>query len=101
MRKGSSTEDWFRKMNNPFHNMKPELPCTLIGSRRIDSNCVWNLVPCVPRAVSSDQIKTLAIGTSIAVGIAVGTTIAMPFAVEGVAALMGAAGAAEIGIDSG
>merc|ERR1719491_2407353 len=57
---------------------------------------VWKLEPCMPRAVSSEKIKTFALGTSIAVG----TTIAMPFALAGVAAVMGAVGA-EAGIGFG
>lgn len=90
-------------MKNPFTNTslsfskKHQQSYTmLIGLETIDANCVWNLEPCMPRAVSSDKIKTFAIGTSIAVG----TTIAMPFALAGVAAIMGAAGA-EAGIAFG
>merc|ERR1712174_81050 len=51
------------------------------------------LEPGMPRAVSSQKIKTFALGTSIAVG----TTIAMPFALAGMSALLGAVGA-EVGI---
>mmetsp|Transcript_8372 Transcript_8372/g.13099 ORF Transcript_8372/g.13099 Transcript_8372/m.13099 type:complete len:112 (-) Transcript_8372:101-436(-) len=47
----------------------------------------------MPRAVSSEKIKTFALGTSIAVG----TTIALPFALAGMGALLGAVGA-EVGI---
>lgn len=45
------------------------------------------------RAVSSEKIKTFALGT----GIAVGATIAMPFALAGVGATLGAAGA-QVGV---
>ena len=54
---------------------------------------VWRLDPCMPRAVSSEKIKTFALGTSIAVG----TTIAMPFALAGIGAVLGAVGA-EVGL---
>ena len=46
---------------------------------------VWRVDPVLPRAVSSGKIKTFAIGTSIAVG----TTVAMPFAMAGLAAVVG------------
>ncbi len=64
----------------------------LFGSETLGMEETWKLSPCMPRAVSSDKIKTFALGTSIAVG----TTIAMPFALAGVGALMGAIGA-EVG----
>ncbi|OEU09896.1 hypothetical protein FRACYDRAFT_248147 [Fragilariopsis cylindrus CCMP1102] len=99
------------RFKNAFNSMKGEnLPLPiLIGSKTImmdddddddeqsnNVHMVWNLEPCMPRAVSSEKIKTFAIGTSIAVG----TTIAMPFALAGVAAIMGAVGA-EAGIGFG
>uniref|UniRef100_A0A7S0CBA0 Ricin B lectin domain-containing protein n=1 Tax=Proboscia inermis TaxID=420281 RepID=A0A7S0CBA0_9STRA len=65
----------------------------LVGSKTINKRSIWRLDPCMPRAVSSQKIKTFAIGTSIAVG----TTVAMPFALAGVGALLGAVGA-EVGI---
>ena len=62
-------------MKNPFTNtslsfsQKHQQSYTmLIGLETIDANCVWNLEPCMPRAVSSDKIKTFAIGTSVRVG---------------------------------
>ena len=64
----------------------------LYGSSTLSKQEIWKLDPCMPRAVSSDKIKTFALGTSIAVG----TTVAMPFALAGVGALMGAVGA-EVG----
>jgi hypothetical protein len=51
-----------------------------------DKREVWRVDPVLPRAVSSGKIKTFAIGTSIAVG----TTVAMPFAMAGLAAVVGA-----------
>lgn len=66
---------------------------TLVGSETIGEREVWKLDPCMPRAVSSEKIKTFALGTSIAVG----TTIALPFALAGMGALLGAVGA-EVGI---
>ena len=54
---------------------------------------VWNMNPCMPRAVSSSKIKTFAIGTSVAIG----TTVAMPFAMAGVMGVLGAFGA-EVGL---
>ncbi|KAL7568447.1 hypothetical protein ACA910_012159 [Epithemia clementina (nom. ined.)] len=54
---------------------------------------VWNINPCMPRAVSSSKIKTFAIGT----GLAIGTTVAMPFAMAGVMGVLGAFGA-EVGL---
>lgn len=65
----------------------------LFGAETLRFREVWNLQPCMPRAVSSDKIKTFALGTSIAVG----TTIAMPFALAGAGAVLGAFGA-EAGI---
>ena len=50
-----------------------------------DQREVWRVDPVLPRAVSSGKIKTFAIGTSIAVG----TTVAMPFAMAGLAAVVG------------
>lgn len=67
-------------------NIKLEAVAELFGSEKME---VWNLAPSMPRAVSSEKIKTFAIGTSIAVG----TTIAMPFALAGMGALLGAVGA--------
>mmetsp|Transcript_37204 Transcript_37204/g.55661 ORF Transcript_37204/g.55661 Transcript_37204/m.55661 type:complete len:561 (+) Transcript_37204:1855-3537(+) len=64
----------------------------LFGSETIGMQETWKLEVRMPRAVSSDKIKTFAIGTSIAVG----TTVAMPFALAGVGAVMGAIGA-EVG----
>ena len=63
--------------------INPKL-CTVteIGS---DQREVWRVDPVLPRAVSSGKIKTFAIGTSIAVG----TTVAMPFAMAGLAAVVG------------
>ena len=65
----------------------------LVGSETMGMKEVWRLEPCMPRAVSSEKIKTFALGTSIAVG----TTIAMPFALAGMGAILGAVGA-EVGI---
>jgi hypothetical protein len=63
--------------------INPKL-CTIteIGD---DKSEVWRVDPVLPRAVSSSKIKTFAIGTSIAVG----TTVAMPFAMAGLAAVVG------------
>lgn len=49
-----------------------------------DNNEVWSVNPILPRAVSSDKIKTFALGTSIAVG----TTVAMPFLLAGMVAAL-------------
>lgn len=49
-----------------------------------DKREVWAVNPILPRAVSSDKIKTFAIGTSVAVG----TTIAMPFLMVGMVAAL-------------
>ena len=78
---------------NLFGGGKPEKTAELVGTETIGTRGVWRLEPCMPRAVSSEKIKTFALGT----GIAVGTTIAMPFALAGVGALLGAVGA-EVGI---
>mmetsp|Transcript_17755 Transcript_17755/g.37117 ORF Transcript_17755/g.37117 Transcript_17755/m.37117 type:complete len:277 (+) Transcript_17755:174-1004(+) len=75
---------------------KNRIATRLCGSPTKEHRAVWKLEPCTPRAVSSEKLKTFAIGTSIAVG----TTIAMPFALAGVAAVMGAVGA-EAGIGFG
>ena len=45
---------------------------------------VWCINPILPRAVSSDKIKTFALGTSTAVG----TTVAMPFLMAGMVAVL-------------
>jgi hypothetical protein len=79
------------KMNSAFGKEKEGLE-ELFGSETLGVPENWKLDPCMPRAVSSDKIKAFAIGTSIAVG----TTVAMPFALAGVAGLMGAIGA-EVG----
>jgi len=88
----SQTEQKEGRLKNLF-NKKVEIISELVGSETIGEREVWKLAPCMPRAVSSEKIKTFAIGTSIAVG----TTIAMPFALAGVGALLGAVGA-EVGI---
>merc|ERR1740124_999620 len=75
----------FRNLN-PF-NKKPETLQELVGSDTVGEREVWNLDPCMPRAVSSEKIKTFALGT----------TIAMPFALAGMGAMLGAVGA-EMGI---
>ena len=79
-------------LNHLFQNNKHEIEEELFGSETLGMEETWKLDPCMPRAVSSDKIKTFALGTSIAVG----TTVAMPFALAGVGALMGAIGA-EVG----
>jgi hypothetical protein len=79
------------KMNSILGKEK-EILEELFGSETLGVPENWKLDPCMPRAVSSDKIKVFAIGTSIAVG----TTVAMPFALAGVAGLMGAIGA-EVG----
>ena len=69
----------------------------LCGADSLNLNtCLWTLEPCMPRAVSSEKLRIFAIGTSVAIG----TTVAMPFALAGVAAVMGAVGA-EAGIGFG
>ncbi|CAB9509045.1 expressed unknown protein [Seminavis robusta] len=65
----------------------------LVGIETMGEREIWRLEPCMPRAVSSEKLKTFALGTSIAVG----TTIAMPFALAGVGAVLGAVGA-EVGV---
>jgi len=67
--------------SNP--KLNPKL-CTVVETGD-DKREVWRVDPVLPRAVSSGKIKTFAIGTSIAVG----TTIAMPFAMAGLAAVVG------------
>ncbi len=84
----TSTRD---KFNDMFRKDKETVE-GLFGSETLGIQETWKLSPCMPRAVSSDKIKTFALGTSIAVG----TTIAMPFALAGVGAIMGAIGA-EVG----
>jgi hypothetical protein len=78
--------------SNLFGNTNEKIP-ELMASPTIGKRELWSLEPCMPRAVSSEKIKTFAIGT----GIAVGTTVAMPFALAGVGAIMGAVGA-EVGV---
>jgi hypothetical protein len=102
-RSATTIEGRFKNALNSMKGENSSLPL-LIGSittmmdddDQTNDNVIWNLEPCMPRAVSSEKIKTFAIGTSIAVG----TTIAMPFALAGVAAIMGAVGA-EAGIGFG
>jgi len=48
--------------------------CT-VAAMTDDKREVWSINPLLPRAISSEQVKTIAIGTSVAVG----TTVAMPF----------------------
>ncbi|CAJ1954110.1 unnamed protein product [Cylindrotheca closterium] len=79
------------RLSNVFGKEK-EVVEILHGSETLEATAAWKLDPCMPRAVSSDKIKTFALGTSIAVG----TTVAMPFALAGVAGFMGAIGA-EVG----
>ena len=57
--------------------------CTVLNTTD-DKREVWAVNPILPRAVSSDKIKTFAIGTSVAVG----TTIAMPFLMVGMVAAL-------------
>jgi hypothetical protein len=76
-----------QRFSNIF-NSKTDPVATLVGISTLDERALWNLEPCMPRAVSSEKITTFAIGTSIAVG----TTIAMPFALAGVAGVMGVMG---------
>ncbi|VEU34958.1 unnamed protein product [Pseudo-nitzschia multistriata] len=86
------------KFKNHLQNLlqKNNTVTELCGVSAMEPSALWKLEPCTPRAVSSEKLKTFAIGTSIAVG----TTIAMPFALAGVAAVMGAVGA-EAGIGFG
>lgn len=90
--KVSQTEPKERHFKNLF-NKNIEIVAELVGSQTIGEREVWKLDPCMPRAISSEKIKTFALGTSLAVG----TTIAMPFALAGMGALLGAVGA-EVGI---
>ncbi|KAL7431876.1 hypothetical protein ACHAXM_002917 [Skeletonema potamos] len=53
--------------------VNPKL-CT-VAAVTDDKREVWSINPLLPRAISSEQVKTIAIGTSVAVG----TTVAMPF----------------------
>ena len=85
-------EEKSRVMRSPFGGKRDKVT-KLIGAELMEEQTVWTLEPCMPRAVSSEKIKTFALGT----GIAVGTTIAMPFALAGVGALLGAVGA-EVGL---
>ena len=57
----------------------------ILADRDASQGRLWRVDPVLPRAVSSGKIKTFAIGTSIAVG----TTVAMPFAMAGLAAVVG------------
>lgn len=91
------------KPKNAFENLqekfqKQKAPVAELCATEVfdASKCCWKLEPCTPRAISSKRLTTFAIGTSIAVG----TTIAMPFALAGVAAVMGTLGA-EAGIGFG
>ena len=88
----SEAGDSHHGIANPFAS-KPERVGRLIGSKSKEQRSVWNLDPSMPRAISSEKIKTFALGTSIAVG----TTIAMPFALAGVGFALGAVGA-EVGV---
>eukprot|EP00980_Cylindrotheca_fusiformis_P010828 scaffold2447_cov110-Cylindrotheca_fusiformis.AAC.10 len=85
-----STAAMMDKMNSFIGKDKKEVLEELFATEQSDDR--WKLDPCMPRAVSSDKIKAFAIGTTIAVG----TTVAMPFALAGVAGIMGAIGA-EVG----
>mmetsp|Transcript_3212 Transcript_3212/g.7518 ORF Transcript_3212/g.7518 Transcript_3212/m.7518 type:complete len:707 (+) Transcript_3212:121-2241(+) len=91
-RKRESTTEKLSNMTNSVFGKEKEVLETLHGSETLEATAAWKLDPCMPRAVSSDKIKTFALGTSIAVG----TTVAMPFALAGVAGFMGAIGA-EVG----
>ncbi|KAL3938158.1 MAG: hypothetical protein SGBAC_006865 [Bacillariaceae sp.] len=75
------------KLNTLLRKDK-EVVETLHGSETLCIAATWRLDPVMPRAVSSEKVKAFAIGT----GIAVGTTVAMPFALAGVAGVMGAIG---------
>ncbi|CAJ1939323.1 unnamed protein product [Cylindrotheca closterium] len=79
------------KLNSLLRKDK-EVVEVLQGSETLCISATWRLDPVMPRAVSSEKVKAFAIGT----GIAVGTTVAMPFALAGVAGIMGAIGA-EVG----
>lgn len=61
---------------------QPKL-CT-VSNATDDSREVWSVNAILPRAVSSDKIKTFAQGTFIAVG----TTVAMPFLMAGMVAAL-------------
>ncbi|KAL3938772.1 MAG: hypothetical protein SGBAC_006381 [Bacillariaceae sp.] len=87
-----STSEKLSNMTNSAFGKEKEVLETLHATDILDATAAWRLDPCMPRAVSSDKIKTFALGTSIAIG----TTVAMPFALAGVAGFMGAIGA-EVG----
>ena len=72
---GESTPNSEGRFSNLFGGSKEKV-AKLVGSETMGLTEVWRLEPCMPRAVSSEKIKTFALGTSIAVG----TTIAVPFA---------------------
>ena len=57
--------------------------CTVSNNTDVKRE-IWGINPILPRAVSSDKIKTFALGTSVAVG----TTIAMPFLMVGMVAAL-------------
>lgn len=75
------------KLNSLLRKDK-EVVEVLHGSENLCISATWRLDPVMPRAVSSDKVKAFALGT----GIAVGTTVAMPFALAGIAGVMGAIG---------
>ena len=79
----TSTSSGAEESQSANSKINPKL-CTVteVGD---DQREVWRVDPVLPRAVSSGKIKTFAIGTSIAVG----TTVAMPFAMAGLAAVVG------------
>lgn len=80
---GQDTISGAEESQSANSKINPKL-CTVteIGDNQRE---VWRVDPVLPRAVSSGKIKTFAIGTSIAVG----TTVAMPFAMAGLAAVVG------------
>ena len=82
----------FSKLFNKEKEIVAELRGISVSSdegEKIGPREIWNLEPCMPRAVSSEKIATFALGTSIAVG----TTIALPFALAGASAILGVMGA--------
>ena len=67
-----------------FNTDEPNPRLCTVSATTEEKREVWNVNPILPRAISSDKIKTFALGTSIAIG----TTVAMPFLMAGMLAVV-------------
>ena len=75
-------------LSNRFRSMvaKYKKPESFVVLALSETPHCWRLDPCMPRAISSNKIKTFAAGTTLAIA----TTVAMPFAIAGVVGVIGA-----------